>query len=137
MPRVREMLTAMQNLAYYDIRLISVSPSYVKIDQRVSVDPCSTVYSLVVSKFPWMHPDDPDFALGFGLCTSNEPEAMTWIRAKVVMNTSIRDLWPPTTLDPNQEYLIVCCLLSKEEYNRQKDRLDFILKETEKWIPPR
>jgi hypothetical protein len=84
-----------------------------------------------------MHPDDPDFALGFGLCTSNEPEAMTWIRAKVVMNTSIRDLWPTTTLDPNQEYLIVCCLLSKEQYNRQKDRLDFILKETEKWIPPR
>jgi len=134
------MLKNMQTLTYYDIRLISVSPSYVKIDQRVSLDPASTIYNLIVSKFPWMYPDDPDCNVGFGICTNNEPESMTWNRAKVVLNTNIRDLWdlcPPATLSPTQEYLIVCCLFSRKEYNRQKDRLETVIEEMAKWIPPR
>jgi hypothetical protein len=131
------MLKTMQNLTYYDIRLVSVSPSYVKIDQRVSLDPSSTVYNLIVSKFPWIHPDDPDFTLGFGTCTNNEPESMTWNRAKVLLNTNICDLWPITTLSPTQEFLIVCCLFSRKEYCRQKDRLETVLGEMAKWIPPR
>jgi hypothetical protein len=95
------------------------------------------VKKLVVSKFPWMRLDDEDCAVGFGICTKNEPECMTWNRERVVMNTSIGDLWTHTSLALNQEYLIVCCLFSREEYNRQKDRLENVIEEMGKWIPPR
>jgi hypothetical protein len=33
-------------------------------------------------------------------------------------------------------YLLVCCLFSREEYNRQKDRLETVIEEMGKWIPP-
>jgi hypothetical protein len=84
-----------------------------------------------------MRLDDEDCAVGFGICTKNEPECMTWNRERVVMNTSIGDLWTHTSLALNQEYLIVCCLFSREEYNRQKDRLENVIEEMGKWIPPR
>jgi hypothetical protein len=71
-----------------------------------------------------------------GICSNNEPECMTWNRARVVMNTSIGDLCPHASLAQNQEYLIVCCLFSREEYNRQKDRLETVIEEMGKWMPP-
>ena len=132
---VRIMLSRLETFSGYDVRLISVSPSYVKIDQRVSLDPASTIKALIVSKFPWMHLDDDDLTVGFGMCTNNEPECMTWNRARVVLHTNIRDLWPHTALSPTQEYLIVCCLFSREQYNLQKDRLEGVLQGMGKWIP--
>jgi hypothetical protein len=129
------LLCKLQTFSEYDIRVIRISPSYVKTDQRVSLDPASTIKNLLVSKFPWMHIDHDDCTVGFGLCTNNEPECMTWNRARVAMNKSIRDLWPHTTLAPTQEYLIVCCLFSREQYNMQKDRLETVIDEMGKWLP--
>ena len=137
MPNVLRMLKTLESFAQYDVRVVSVSPSYVKTDQRVTLDPEYTIKKLVVSKFPWMRLDDEDCAVGFGICTKNEPERMTWNRARVVMNTSIGDLWPHVSLDEDQEYLIVCCLFSRDEYNRQRDRLENVIDEMGKWIPPR
>jgi hypothetical protein len=61
---------------------------------------------------------------------------MVWNKASLVMNTNIQDLWPRTTLSAKQEYLVVCSLFSREQYNLQKDRLEGILDEMGKWIPP-
>jgi hypothetical protein len=137
MPNVCRLLKTLESFAQYDVRVVSVSPSYVKIDQRVTLDPEDTIKKLVVSKFPWMQLDDEDCAVGFGICSNNEPERMTWNRARVVMNTSIGDLWPHVSLDEHQEYLIVCCLFSRDEFNRQKDRLENVIDEMGKWIPPK
>jgi uncharacterized protein YaeQ len=136
MPNVCRLLKTLESFAQYDVRVVSVSPSYVKIDQRVTLDPEYTIKKLVVSKFPWMRLDDEDCAVGFGICSNNEPERMTWNRARVVMNTSIGDLWPHVSLAQDQEYLIVCCLFSREQYKTQKARLDYILESMGKWIPP-
>ena len=46
---VRIMLSRLETFSGYDVRLISVSPSYVKIDQRVSLDPASTIKALIVA----------------------------------------------------------------------------------------
>jgi hypothetical protein len=132
----RTLLHKLQTFAAYDVRVVSISPSYVKTDQRLSLDPSSTIKSLLVSKFPWMHIDHDDCTVGFGLCSNNQPESMTWNRARVAMNTSMRDLWPHITLAPNQEYLIICCLFSREQYSTQKDRLETVIDEMGKWIPP-
>ena len=132
---VRVLLSKLQGFAAYDVRLVSVSPSYVKTEQRVSLDPSSTVQTLVERLFPWINFDDNDFTIGVGLCTNNEPESMVWSRPKLIRHTQAQDLWPPTTLSPNQEYLVVCCQFSREQYNLQKDRLEVVLQSMRKWIP--
>ena len=73
---VRILLSKLKTFAAYDIRLVSVSPSYVKTEQRVSLDPSSTVQNLVERHFPWIDFDDIDFTIGVGLYTNNEPESM-------------------------------------------------------------
>ena len=62
------MLSRLNQISGYDIRLVSVSPSYVKLDQRVSLDPSCTVQKLVESKFPWIKLDANDFTVGYGVC---------------------------------------------------------------------
>ena len=115
-------LSRLNKISGYDIRLVSVSPSYVKLDQRVSLDPSCTVQKLVESKFLWIKLDANDFTVGYGVCVNNEPQSMTWIRAGVIMNTEIYRLWSDTTLSADEEV--------------QKARLDFILESMGKWIPP-
>ena len=122
------MLSRLKDISRYDIRLVSVSPSYVKIEQRVSLDPSYTIKKLVQWKFPWIELNANDVTIGFGVCTNNEPRSMTWNRARVILNAEIQDLWPNTTLSSNEEYLLVCCLFSREQYNLQKDRLDVVSK---------
>jgi hypothetical protein len=46
------MLSRLNSMSGYDIRLVNVSPSYVKLEQRVSLDPSYTVKKIVESKFP-------------------------------------------------------------------------------------
>ena len=79
--------------------------------------------------------DDEDLTIGFGLCTNNELELMTWNKARLVENAKLQDLWSVATLSPNQEYLVVCCQFSREQYDLQKDRLEGVLKSMGKWIP--
>ena len=100
------------------------------------MDPSCTVKKIVEAKFPWDKLDAADFTIGVGVCAYNEPRGMTWIRARVIMNTEIQDLWDATALSANEEYLIVCCLFSREEYNRQRSRLDVALEGMGNWIPP-
>jgi hypothetical protein len=97
----------------------------------VSLDPSSTVQKLVERLFF----DDIDFTIGVGLCTNNEPESMVWSRAKLIRHTQAQDLWPPVSLSPNQEYLVVYCQFSREEYSLQKDRLEAVLQSMRKWTP--
>jgi hypothetical protein len=130
------MLSRLNNMSGFDIRLVSVSPSYVKLDQTVALDPSSTIQKLVESKLPWIELDANEFTIGYGVCTDNEPRSMTWIRAGVIMNTRVQALWRTTPLSANEEYLIVCCMFSREQYIRQKDRLDAVLEAMGKWIPP-
>lgn len=130
------MLSRLNQISGYDIRLVSVSPSYVKLDQRVSLDPSCTIQKLVESKFPWIKLDANDFTVGYGVCVKDEPQSMTWIRAGVIMNTEIRRLWSTDQLSADEEFLIVCCLFSREQYKTQKARLDYILESMGKWIPP-
>ena len=132
---VRVLLSKLQSFAAYDVRVVSVSPSYVKTEQRVSLDPSSTVQKMVERLFPWMNFDDTDFTIGVGLCTNNEPESMVWSRATLIRHTQAQDLWPPVPLSPNQDYLVVCCQFSREEYNLQKDRLEAVLQSMRKWTP--
>ena len=132
---VRILLSKLQSFAAYDVRVVSVSPSYVKTEQRVSLDPSSTIQKLVERLFPWIDFDDTDFTIGVGLCTNNEPESMVWSRAKLIRHTQAQDLWPPVALSPNQDYLVVCCQFSREEYNLQKDRLEAVLQSMRKWTP--
>ena len=136
MQDISTMLSRLQNISRYDIRLISVSPSYVKLDQRVSLDPSYNIKKLVQAKFPWIDLNATDFTIGFGVCTNNEPRSMKWNEAGVILNTEIQNLWPHTSLSANEEYLVVCCMFSREQYNRQKARLDAVLKDMGKWIPP-
>ena len=136
MQDMSSMLSRLNHMAGYDIRLVHVSPSYVKLEQRVSVDPSCTVRKIVEAKFPWDKLEAADFTIGFGVCVNNEPREMTWIRARAIMNTEIQDLWGATTLSGDEEYLIVCCLFSREEYNRQRARLDVALEGMGKWLPP-
>ena len=147
---ISSMLSRLQNISGYDIRLISVSPSYVKLDQRVSLHPSCTVEKLVQAKFPWLKLDDGDLTIGFGVCTNNEPRSMKWNSARVILNREIHSLWPKTPLSAHEEYLVVCCMFSREQYNRQKHRvdvaleemnrqkarLDAVLEDMGKWIPP-
>ena len=136
MQDMSSMLSRLSGMAGYDIRLVHVSPSYVKLEQRVSVDPSCTVRKIVEAKFPWDKLKAEGFTIGVGVCANNEPRAMTWTRARVIMNTEIQDLWDATALSANEEYLIVCCLFSREEYNRQRARFDVALEGMGKWIPP-
>ncbi len=136
MQDMSSMLSRLNHMAGYDIRLVHVSPSYVKLDQRVCVEPSCTVKKIVEAKFPWDKVTAENFTIGYGVCANNEPRAMTWSRARVVMNTEIQDLWDATALSVNEEYLIVCCMFSREEYNRQKARLDVALEGMGNWIPP-
>ena len=132
---ITTMLSRLHDISAYDIRLVSVSPSYVKLEQRVSLDPSFTIKKIVQSKFPWIDLDANDFTIGFGVCTNNEPRSMTWNRAKVILNTEIQNLWSKTVLSANEDYLLVCCMYSREQYNRQKDRLDVVIEDMGKWIP--
>ena len=136
MQDMSRMLSRLENIAGYDVLLVSVSSSYVKLEQRVSLDPSCTIKKLVQMKFPWIQLKSDEFAVGFGVCTKNEPQSMKWNTGRVVMNTEIRDLWPDTPLSENEEYLLVCSMFSREQYNRQKNRLDLVLGEMGKWIPP-
>ena len=86
-------------------------------------------------KNPWIKLDANDFTIGFGVCTNNEPQSMTWNRARVVMNAEIQDLWPNATLAENEEYILVCCMFSREQNNRRRNRLDVVLESMEKWNP--
>lgn len=130
------MLSRLENMSVYDIRLISVSPSYVKIDQRVSLTPSYTIEKIVQLKFPWIDLQTSDFTIGYGVCTNNEPRSMKWIAATVILDTKIQNLWPKTVLSANEDYLLVCYMYSREQYNRQKDRLHVFLEDMGKWIPP-
>ena len=132
---VRILLSKLQTFSAYDVRLVSVSPSYVKTEQRVSLDPSSTVQQMVERLFPWINFDDADFTIGVGLCTNNEPESMVWSRANLIRHALAQDLWPPLSLSPNQEYLVICCQFSREQYNLQKDRLETVLQAMRKWTP--
>ena len=130
------MLSRLQTISGYDLRLVSVSPSYVKTEQRVSVDASCTVRKLVEMKFPWIKLHAEDFSVGFGVCANNEPRAMTWNRGRVVLNAEAQDLWASTALGANEEYLLVCCSFEREWYKVQKDRVVVVLDEMGKWIPP-
>jgi hypothetical protein len=130
------MLSRLQNISGYDIRLVNISPTYVKLEQRVSLHPSYTLKKLVQTHFPWIDLHDIDFTIGFGICANNEPQAMTWNRGRVIMNAEIQDLWPNTTLSAHEECLIVCCMFSRAQYKLQKDRLDVVLEAMGKWIPP-
>ena len=113
MQDISTMLSRLQNISRYDIRLISVSPSYVKLDQRVSLDPSYNIKKLVQAKFPWIDLNATDFTIGFGVCTNNEPRSMKWNEA----------------VGYNRQKASV-------GYNRQKARLDSVLEDMGKWIPP-
>ena len=130
------MLSRLQNISGYDIRLVSVSPSYVKLEQRVSLDASHTIQKLVQFKFPWIDLHHNDFTIGYGVYTNNEPRSITWNKGRVILNAQMQDLWPNTSLSANEEYLVVCCMFSREQYNRQKARLDAVLEDMGKWIPP-
>ena len=136
MQDMSSMLSRLENMSAYDIRLISISPSYVKIDQRVSLPPSYTIEKIVQLKFPWIDLQASDFTIGYGICTNNEPRSMKWIAATVILDTKIQNLWSNTVLSANEEYLLVCCMYSREQYNRQKDRLHVVLEDMGKWIPP-
>ena len=60
---------------------------------------------------------------------------MTWNKARLVKNAKIQDLWSAVAPSPNQEYLVVCCQFSREQYNLQKDRLEGVIENMGKWIP--
>jgi hypothetical protein len=130
------MLSRLQSISGYDLRLVSVSTSYVKTEQRVSLDASCTVKKLVEMKFPWIKLHAEDFSVGFGVCANNEPRAMTWNRGRVVLNAELQDLWANTALCANEEYLLVCCSFEREQYKVQKDRLVVVLDEMGKWIRP-
>ena len=135
MRHVHVLLSELETFSEYDVRVVSVSRSYVKTEQRVSLRPSSTVQNMVERLFPWIKLDDEDFTVGVGLCTNNEPELMTWNKARLVKNAKIQDLWSAVAPSPNQEYLLVCCQFSRQQYNLQKDRLDGVLEDMGKWIP--
>ena len=128
MRHVHVLLSELETFSEYDVRLVSVSRSYVKTEQR-------TVQNMLERLFPWIKLDDEDFTIGVGLCTNNEPELMTWNKARLVKNAKIQDLWSAVAPSPNQEYLLVCCQFSREQYNLQKDRLEVVLEDMGKWIP--
>ena len=130
------MLSRLQSISGYDLRLVSVSTSYVKTEQRVSLDASCTVKKLVEMKCPWIKLHAEDFSVGFGVCANNEPRAMTWNRGRVVLNAELQDLWANTALCANEEYLLVCCSFEREQYKVQKDRLVVVLDEMGRWIPP-
>ena len=100
MQDMTSMLSRFENMSAYDIRLVSVSPSCVKIDQRVSLNTSYTIKKIIL-----------------------------------ILNTEIQDLWTNTILSANEDYLLVCCMYSREQYNRQKDRLDVVIEDMGKWIP--
>ena len=51
MQGVRILLSKLHNVSEYDIRLVTASPSYVKIEERVSLDPSSTIKHVTELKF--------------------------------------------------------------------------------------
>ena len=110
------MLSRLQTISGYDMRLVSVSPSSVKTEQRVSLDASCTINKLVQMKFPWIKLEADDFTVGFGVCANNEPRSMTWNRGRVLMNAEVQDLWANTALSANEEYLLACCLFEREQY---------------------
>ena len=135
MRHVHVLLSELETFSEYDVRVVSVSRSYVKTEQRVSLRPSSTVQNMVERLFPWIKLDDEDFTVGVGLCANNEPELMTWNKARLVKNAKLQDLWSAATLSPNQEYLVVCCQFSREQYDLQKDRLEGVIENMGKWLP--